>query len=212
MKNDTTTQIIPQNISGKALDIEHYVVEDTIDEAYIMFDCACKKLLNPASWQSLTNMLSTKFTLFSEDKSDTKKLVCENDYLSIDIPGPGSTVGNGLDWVKVELIQQNMEADCDASIAMQLRASKNPLTKANNIAHFFNDDATSTFIIKRVGKKIIASYHGRNEMANTADVPLVDKVRNKLVATGAEAGLSDLYWEALIKGFLTTDKRGLGFY
>jgi len=59
---------------------------------------------------------------------------------------------------------------------MSLRAGKNPSTKDEGIVHFFYGKGTSTFIIKRMGKTVYASYNGRNEIANTANIPLLDKV------------------------------------
>ena len=200
--------IIPENSKGKSLDIEHQVVEATLKEAGKTFDRACKRLLNPSVWYLITGEFSAKFTLQkSEDRRETK-LVDVGDYLAIDVPGPGLKAGDGFDWVRVELLQKNTEPYCDGSIAMRLRASKNPSTKDAGIAHFFDGEATSTFIIKRMGKTVYASYHGRNEIANTVNIPLLDKLRNKVVATGAEAGLSKLQWEALIKGFLQPEIGG----
>lgn len=200
--------IIPENIKGKALDIEHHVVEDTIDEAANTFTRAFTRLVNPPVWHLLTGSLGAKFALYSPGDGDNKRLARLHDYFAIDISGPGNIDGEGHDWVKVEALQENTETNCDASVAMQLRASKNPLTTDPTITHFFNGEATSTFIIRRMGQKVFASYHGRNEMTNTANIPIVDKLRNTIVAAGAKAGLSNLQWEALIKGLLQPELGG----
>jgi hypothetical protein len=194
--------VIPENINGKFLDIEYHILEDSVEEAVKTFKRACKRLLNPPVWHSIAGELSAKFAIYNVDSGESTRLARINDYFTIDIPGPGSSAGSGFDWVKVEDMQKNKEPNCDESIALKLRASKNPTKAINNVAHFFNEQATSTFIIKRTGNFVSASYHGRNEIENTTHVSLLDKLRNKLVATGAEAGLSSLQWNALIKGFL----------
>lgn len=194
--------VVPENFKGKSLDIEHYITADTRAEAIAIFKTACTRVLNPPDWHLLAGELSATFTVYNSKNLQEAQPAAVDDYLGISVPGPGLSEGDGLDWVRVELLQTNKEPDCDESLAMQVRPSKNPLKTHSSIAHFFDEASTSTFIIRRIGKKIVASYHGRNEVANTEEVSLLDKLRNKVVATGAKAGLSNLQWEALIKGFL----------
>ena len=73
-------------------------------------------------------------------------------------------------------MQKNNVPYCGEIIAMSLRAGNNPSTKDAGIAQFFDGEATSTFIIKRMRKTLYASYYGRNEIANTANIALLDKV------------------------------------
>ncbi len=202
------TSIIPDNINGKALDIEHTVEENSIGNAIKTFERARTRLINPQVWHLLTGALSAKFSLDGSNDTDNRRLAKVDDYFSIDIPGPGLISGDGFDWVKVELLEENSESDCDTSIAMRLRATNNPKKTDEGIAHFFNAEATSTFIIKRIGKMVSASYHGRNETVNTDVNSLVDKIRNQFVATGSKAGLSKLQWDGLIKSFLEADISG----
>ena len=173
--------IIPENSKGKSLDINRQVVEATLKEACKTFDRACKRLLNPPVWYLIAGELSAKFTLQKSDNKRDTKLVAVGDYLAIDVPGPGLKAGEGFHWVRVEVLEENTEPYCYASIIMRLRASKNPCPKDAGIVHFFDGEATSTFIIKRMGKTVYESYYGRNEIANTANIPLLDKVTYYLV-------------------------------
>ena len=86
--------------------------------------------------------------------------------------------------------------------SIQLMPSVNPDHVKDGIAHFFKEGASSTFIVRRNGKTITAYYFGRNEVPNIKDLPVVDAIRNKLVATSAMAGISSLQWTALLKGLL----------
>ena len=101
-----------------------------------------------------------------------------------------------------------MAAVADESVGLMMAATANPQRKAQNVAHFFREGATSSFIIKRTGPTVTASYHGRNEVPNTEANGMADKLRNAVVAGGAMGGLSKLQWTALIKGFLQKEIGG----
>lgn len=200
--------VVPENETGKALDLEEFVTENSIEEAVTTFKRACKRLLNPPIWHELAGAASASFKILTEKNVDPHRLACVNDYLAIDIPGPGTSAGDGYDWVQVENITENVEPGADESMSVTLKASPNPNKPGEGTAHFFKDGATSTFIIKRKGNTVIASYHGRNETPNIKEKGLGDKIRNTIVAAGALAGISELQWKALIKGFLQKEIGG----
>ena len=196
--------IIPENITGKAVDIEHSITVNA-NEAKQAYEVARERLLHPACWQQLSGSASATFELIS-DNIVSQNEVHENDHLRIDVPGPGAAEGDGYDWVKVETVEEDKVPGTDNSIALKLRASPNPNNNKTSTAHFFKEDATSTFIIKLKGNTITASYHGRNEVPNVKNVSIIDKIRNTLVAAGAAIGLSEIQWNALVKGLLEMDK------
>lgn len=200
MNNLETTSLIPKNKIGKAVNLSHAVTTDKEEGAQTIYKLARERLLNPDCWQILAGAGTANFELISA--STDFKQVQKNDHLRINIPGPGSIVGDGYDWVIVEKIEENNFLETDKSIGLRLRASSNPQNDKTDTAHFFKKDATSTFIIKLKDEVITASYYGRNEVPNIEDVPMLDKLRNTVVATGAAIGLSELQWNALIKGFL----------
>jgi hypothetical protein len=200
--------IIPANNVGKALDLEHYVREESIEEAINTFKRACKRLLNPPVWHELSGVLSASFQLQPSNGDSRNRLAQINDYLLIDIPGPGPSAGNGYDWVKVENIAENADPAAEQSFGMTLKATPNPDKPEQGIAHFFGEGATSTFIIKRNSNTVTASYHGRNELPNTKKASFPDKIRNSIIAAGALAGISELQWMALIKGLLQKEIGG----
>lgn len=199
---------MPENKVGKALDLEESVTENSAEEATTTFRRACKRLLNPPIWHELAGAASASFKIVTENNVDPHRLACIHDYLAIDIPGPGSSAGDGYDWVQVENIAENAEPGADESLGISLKASSNPGKPQEGTAHFFNDSATSSFIIKRAGNTITASYHGRNETPNTKEPGLGDKIRNTLIAASAMAGIAEWQWKALIKGFLQKEIGG----
>lgn len=203
-------QLIPDNKRGKATDLDHSVPLPDREQALDCYKRACKRLLNPPVWHELSGALSAHFVLTNEKGEEQERLLQEDDYIRINIPGPGSAVGDGFDWVKVEMVEDKTDpAAEEESIGLKVRTCDNPTSKENDTAHFFQQDATSSFIIHRRGNTVTASYHGRNEVPNTKTDKTTDNLRNALVATGAIAGLSELQWSALIKGFLAKEIGGM---
>ena len=200
-----TPNFVPVNTVGKILDIEYTVTENDLPEALTTYKRACKRLLNPPIWQLLSANLSAEFLLFTNGNNYAERLMQEGDFLRIDIPGPGSKAGDGYDWVRVETIQDNVDKEADESIGITVRSAENPGKPGAGTAHFFKEGASSTFIIKRTGNTINACYYGRNELPNTQNISIIDKLRNGLVAAGALAGISNLQWSALLKGLLAVE-------
>lgn len=200
--------IIPIHSKGKSLDIEQYLTDNSLEAALKTFERAKYRLLNPNIWNSLSGSFSANFQLFGSDNIALQRLAEIGDYCRIDIVGPGSTSGEGYDWVKISSIQENGVKEVNESVAIVLITTSHPTNDVKETAHFFDENASSTFIIKRKGSKVSASYHGRNEVPNVKQVPMVDKMRNLLVATGAEAGLSKFQWNALLEGFLQPEIGG----
>jgi hypothetical protein len=202
MNSNISIPFIPDNYTGKQVDLEKSVTEENLDEASITYNRACKRLLNPPIWHELAGSLSARFILVTPDQVKIKRLIQLNDFLMIDIPGPGSSAGDGYDWVTVENIAQNIDARFEESFGMILRTSLNPRKPESGNAHFFGRSATSTFIVKRNTNVVVASYHGRNEQPNTDNVNMHDKIRNAVIAAGAISFFSELQWAALLDGFL----------
>ena len=208
MKEAIIAPATPAQENGKFIDASYVVEETSLEEAIVTYNRACARMLNPPVWEQLTPGKNVSFKLATRNKDEVQRLAEAGDYFKIDIPGPGSVSGEGYDWVKVETIEENTAPDAEDSLAMRLNACSNPHSAAEGVAHFFNEDATSTFIVRRMGKRVSFSYHGRNEVSNTSEVPVIDKVRNAVVALGAEAGLSELFWSGLVKAMLQKEIGG----
>ena len=200
--------LIPENKMGKEVNMEEILLENSIEEAVVAYNRACSRLLNPPLWKQLAGSAGAAFLLETATGEEAHRLAQMDDYIKIDIPGPGSVAGEGFDWVKLEAMEENSLPDAEYSLGIRLRACDNPLHKELGTAHFFKEYATSTFIVKRNGNKVSVSYHGRNELPNTTGVNTPDKIRNAVVAAGAIAGLSELQWKALLKGFVQIEIGG----
>jgi hypothetical protein len=196
-------ELIPKDKKGKNTDLQSSIDLKTVGDAKSRFETARKRLLDPGNWHELAGVGTASFQIFRLGKKDGLPPVKQGDYIRINIPGPGSTTGDGYDWVLVELIQELIgEAEPEQIVGMKLRTCSNPQNEEEDTAHFFEEGATSSFLISQMEKKLTASYHGRNEKINNDTENIKDNIRNTAVGLGAIAGLSELQWSRLIKSFL----------
>jgi len=127
----------------------------------------------------------------------------EGFFFNIDLPGPGPDAGDGLEWVMIEKLITEGEANTEEEyLLMTVRPIPNPTKAGAEIAHFYKEISTSTFIIRRDGLLLSAGAHGRNETPNNEEVDLHDKIRNTAIALMARVGLSGTQWQKLVNGLI----------
>lgn len=192
--NMMENSIIPENEKGKSVDLEHTVTASSITEAKKLFQLVRNRLQHPGKWHELTGTLGATFTVRDAGKNVLHRPVAVNDFIQIDLPAPGT------DWVKVTAIDRDTPKAINENFAVTVEVAPEPGIAKDGVDHFFEEGASSTFMVKRKNKTVIVSYHGRNEIPNT------DKLRNTIVAWGAMAGLSELQWNALLKGLVEQEE------
>lgn len=203
--SEETEKIVPPQHEGGEKNIEEKVKTVDDNDARKLFFIARNRLLDVNRWQEVAGPATASFTLIGSDGQPVNRTAEKGDYFKIDIPGPGSNEGHGADWVQVEAIEDKSDPNGPYEcIALRVRPTPNPQDKTENVAHFFNDHATSSFVVERHGAQVTAAVYGRNEVANTESHNLLDKVRNAVVGTTAKAGASDIQWKALVKGLVET--------
>ena len=191
---------IPQNSSGVQTNTESETELGSIDEAKELFAKVRQRLLHVNEWHKIAGKLSADFQLTDANGEDVHRAAQKGDHFRIDIPGPGPATGDGYDWVQVENIEDNED-----KLVILVRPATNPKNERTDVAHFFSEEATSSFMVRREGNKIIAGVYGRNEKPNTAAATAVDKARNTAIATGAITGFSKLQWKSLVNGLIKKD-------
>ena len=194
MKED---EIIPENIKGIQTNTESEVELADEDAAKEFYQVVKNRLLHVNQWHELAGKASAEFSLTDKNGKNVERWAQAGDHISIDIPGPGTITGEGKDWVHIEEIHDENE-----TLMITVRPASNPRNDRKDVAHFFSDEATSSFMIKRKGSKVMAAVYGRNEKPNTNTETTVDKIRNTTVATGAISGFSKLQWKALVEGLV----------
>lgn len=206
MKNDSNgkpSPEIPRQYTGKQLDLDATTVLPDEESARAFFALAKRRLLDVNRWYEIAEIPASTFMLTDPYGGEAvKSRPAEHDKIRIDIPGPGPSAGDGYDWVVVEDVTEVADTLC----SLTLRPTNNPLALSEETAHFFQDQATSTFVVERHGLEVRARYHGRNEVVNTETDSVVDNTRNAAVGIGAKLGLSYPQWKSLVEGLVKRDK------
>jgi len=200
-KSRQMESIIPESNIGAQSNTEASVDLVSIEDARTFYNLTKQRLLNINQWHDVAGSLSAQFLLTDSEGIPVTRNPKENDHFQIDIPGPGPANGDGYDWVKVEEIAEVNEEE-NESMLIRVRPATSPTNSKEGVAHFFSEEATSSFGIKRVGKTVVAAVYGRNEKPNTAVDELADKARNTAVASGAITAFSKLQWKSLVEGLV----------
>lgn len=201
-------QLIPSKEVGKNNEVGSNMTMDNEAAAKDLFVRAAERLLAPGSWEQAAGKMGAEFTLFNADKNESGGPASEGDYIRINLPGPGSSKGDGYDWVEIKQIESSGGVDRNdtqrqaAYIGMKVKPCSNPFSPDDDTAHFFDDDSSSTFLIEMDGVEVRARYFGRNERPNTDVSSMLDKMRNAVVSVIAFAGISELQWKSLLDGWL----------
>ena len=193
--------LVPQQETGAQSNTEAVRSFETREAATDFFGKLKDRLLNVDNWHTLAGKATADFVLTDNSGEEVDRPVQQGDHFKIDIPGPGTATGEGYDWVQVESIEEERTKEGE-TLAVQVRPATNPLNDKPDVAHFFSDEATSCFMVKRDGTTITAGVYGRNEKPNTGAEALLDKARNVAVATGAISGFAKLQWKSLVEGLV----------
>jgi hypothetical protein len=192
---------IPSQETGSEMNAVEKATFNSSAEAAEFYQVAKERLLDVNRWAKVSALPSSTFLLCDSSGAEVNRHVKEGDYFKIDIPGPGTSAGDGYDWVKVEHLQEE-EVNGTDIISIRVRPAANPNTPDQDTAHFFKDTATSTFQVKRIGREVFAEVHGRNEQPNTDTEHVTDNVRNTLVGSSAKIGFSFPQWKGLVAGLV----------
>ncbi len=194
-------KIVPEQVHGFKTDTVAERILDTTSAAHDFFLIAKQRLLQVNKWNEYAGTLSATFQLCDKHGDEVQRNVEQGGYFKIHIPGPGSETGEGFDWVKVETFEEENK-NSGERVVIKVRPSSNPRNSKSDIAHFFDETATSTFIISRNNNSVTAEVLGRNELPNTDADAFGDKIRNSIIATAAISGFSKIQWNLLTEGLL----------
>jgi hypothetical protein len=202
--NNLGFEHVPEQVKGSEMNaVERLDLEDA-NEALHFFDIVKQRLLDVNKWENLAKLPMSSFRLCDRSGQEIQGQAKEGDYIKIDIPGPGTQSGGGFDWVIIESINADQDTSAEY-LSMRVRPAANPTGDDTAIAHFLEEDATSTFQVKRMGNTIYAEEHGRNEVPNKHTEKGMDNIRNTLVGWGAKLGLSYPQWKSLVSGLISRE-------
>lgn len=193
--------IVPPQYTGTAIETDAVLHLKDIAAAKAFYQVAKSRLLQVNRWHRLAGMVSAVFQLTDAKGNAADREVARGDYLKIDIPGPGSSEGQGYDWVLVESLDEVIAGE-NESTGFSVRPAANPLNKGSGTAHFYAPEATSNFIVMRREKDIIAWIVDHNLKPNDQADSLADRLRHAAVGTGAIGLFSKIQWQGLADGIV----------
>lgn len=200
---DIGTMQVPVQTTGSEMNAIEKVQCKSIAEAAGLYQTVKSRLMDINSWAALARLPMSSFKLFDSAGRAAYRNPVEGDYIRIDIPGPGTRIGHGYDWVIIEALVEESGKNAEA-ISMRVRPAAHPLGDDEYVAHFLKSCATSTFQVKRIDNCVSAEEHGRNEVANLETGNLLDNIRNAIVSAGAKIGFSYPQWKSLVSGLLSS--------
>ncbi|ADY51821.1 hypothetical protein Pedsa_1253 [Pseudopedobacter saltans DSM 12145] len=205
MEKEEGQELGKEKVPGQYVGSETNAVEaielPSEEEARDFFQIVRERFLNVNQWYEIAQLPMSTFKLTNYLGKEVNRPVMEGDFFRIDIPGPGTEAGEGYDWVKIEELSEE-SSENEELLTLKARPSANPQNADSDTAHFYTEEAVSIFQIKRVGNKISAEEHGRNEVPNRKTDNIIDNVRNSIVGWAAKAGFSYPQWKSLMKGFV----------
>ena len=207
---DYIEALLPTQVKGTSTQTSWEVAANREEDARHVFQRAAERLLDVNQWTDMCGYLAAGFQLTDDRGEPLQGHAAVDDFIRIDIPGPGPREGKGYDWVKIERIEQPANGTSDGLFLIQVRPSSAPAAAsgfgssgaAGMPAHFLEESATSTFVLEWKGKTVTMTVYGRNEVPNTHVPDEQDKMRNAVVGTLGAIGLSKLQWKSLVKGML----------
>jgi len=199
--NQWLQQVVPVQQTGQASATRTRRTFDHGQQAQQCYRRAAERLFQVNHWHEYAGKGTAAFQLVDGNGVAQDRPAQRGDYFRIDIPAPDNPEGHGDDWVQVQETGERREEDRQLTW-LTVRAALNPLQPHKKATHFFDQAATSTFIIYQENKMVMAAVYGRNEQANLQSQHWWTRLRNWLVYIGACLGFARLQWKALTKGLL----------
>lgn len=193
--------IVPPQTEGKEIEAEAALELQDHAEAENFYEVVKSRLLKVNQWNEIAGMISATFQLTDFKGTAIDSIPQQGNLLKIDIPGPGSSEGDGYDWVVVEEVK-SLEEEERQGIGFRVRPTHNPVGDHNETAHFYDHEATSTFMVIRDHKIVRAWIVDRNITPNTQPVSLIDKIRDSVVGMSALLKFSEIQWQHLAEGLI----------
>lgn len=200
---EAISELIPKQVVGSQTGATSKLKLNSRHDALLHFDATCKRLLDINNWQKLCGGSGAEFTLTNKDGEPLRKTNPRvGNLIRIKLPAPANKEGDGFDWVRIEEFENSRSLLNDSDVfGFRVRPVENPKNKTGNSAHFYTDNATSTFLIIRYSHTVFALERGKNEVPNDSS-SFITNIRNKLVALLAMIGLSKPQWQKLMDGLL----------
>lgn len=192
--------LLPINTIGSENNAASIVICNSEKEAFDQFRKLSAKLVEVNNWNGYASKNPTDFYLYSKENNKSANAQL-NDLVKIKMPAPKNSLGNGFDWVIVNQLDSIEQTETKVFL-LQMKPHSCAESANGNIAHFYTEDASNTFVLAKKDKTVQFSIHGRNEVPNTKKVGLVCAIRNFFVASGGIFGGSKVQWQDFTEEFI----------
>ncbi len=187
-------EILPVNDKGSSNNSFADKELSDAEHANLYFNELKKRLTSVSKWSKFAGGENFVFELTDFEgnlKSDPPLL---NNKIRTQLPGPKNQQGFEYDWVEVVRMDEGKFRNVEFYL-LEVSPCDCPYKDGDATAHFYWENATNTFVIAKQNNIVQFSVHGRNEVPNTADQNLINKIRNFVVANTGIAAASKIQWE-----------------
>lgn len=199
---DFEPEIIPAQYEGRALEAQSSRQFQDADAAKMAYLRARQRLLQVNRWAPHIEGITAVFQLADQDGEPVEGMAQKGMMIRVDIPGPGTSAGDGYDWVVIDDMEEGSTEKLDF-LAFRVRPAGNPSGREGEIAHFFSAGSSGTFVLLREKNELTCTVYDRNLKPNTEiKGSLPDRMRNSLVGTTAAMGMSGIQWQKLVDSVL----------
>lgn len=193
---------LPAQYKGKEIIVESRV--DTTDTAMQqqLLQTAILKLKDVNKWHRIMGQPFATFQLTDSNGTELKGDSPQSGmHFRIDIAGPGSSAGQGFDWVRV-VRTLDFEQNNYNGTFITVQPSDNPTSSDNHTAHFYEASSSSTFLVYSDSTGVCAMVIDRNIAVNTDNGSIADSLRNTIFGGVGKAAFSKIQWKLLADAFL----------
>ena len=195
--------LVAEQLEGLEKDINQSILTDTIEDAEDFFVDAKERLLDVNNWKRYGGAGMPEFAISDHHGNPISRRAHKGDYIKVTPFNNPDFEADAPIWVAIEAIEYDDYPDLNAeSFAIRVRQSMPPVYNIISPQGIHaNQTATSTMVIERTGKKLAATYHSRNDMAEMGADMYVDEQSIK-TNTSTWMGISDVQCTNLLKGFI----------
>lgn len=194
-------RFIPEQRTGQLNDTFSHLATKERNDADMLFHEIKKRLLNINHWNEYATLTNARFTLIDANGNAINRLAAVGDYVKVVLSGLQKLISESEEHVHIGQIISLKHGGLDVVI-MKVYPCADPADNKQEVAHFFNEEASNTFLLYRTTTHIQLSIHGRNEVPNMCSGRIRKKIRNLIFALLAVAGISKIQWKSLAHGLL----------
>ena len=193
---------LPAQYTGKEIIVESRVeTADTATQRKLL-ETAIMKLKDVNNWHRIMEQPFATFQLTDSNGADLTSGTPEPGmHFKIDIAGPGSSAGQGFDWVKIVRATDFEHEDYTGSF-ITVQPSDNPTSSDNHTAHFYEASSSSTFLVFSDKSGVCSMVVDRNIAVNTDNGSVADSLRNTIFGGVGKAAFSKIQWKLLADALL----------